>query len=57
MFKSTHYSKTSSIHKNDSEDAGEGWDAPMCDPGNGPGGDGPACDAFDSPTWFDAVPD
>ena len=35
----------------------EGWDAPACDPSDGPGGDGPMCDAGDPSTWFDAAPD
>ena len=35
----------------------EGWDAPACDPDDGPGGDGPTCDADDPSTWFDATPD
>ena len=38
-------------------DAGEGWDAPACDPNDGPDRDGPMCDAGNPSTWFDAAPD
>jgi hypothetical protein len=32
-------------------DADEGWDAPACDPSDGPGVDSMSCDADDPLTW------